>query len=158
MAQSTLDSRKWVLPLVSLIPLAAIVFAFSLGPSPRKRLQKIYESKEVDLGALLEIAESGPDDVYAVLAEDVQRPESPHRAVIIRFLGTKKYEPAGPVFRRLVTTPAEPVAVRTAALKALKSVDPKGVRSVARGVEKAAGPLGEAAKEILGELSSADQS
>ena len=33
------NRRKWVIPVASLLPLGAIVYAFSLGPSPEKLAQ-----------------------------------------------------------------------------------------------------------------------
>ena len=153
MTQTSLDSRRWVLPAVSLIPLLAIAFAFSLGPSPRKRLQAIYESDKVAQSQLVALAEKEPR-VLEALVEDVQRPDVPHRQAIIQFIADRRFKPAVPALRRLVTTPTEVAPVRTEALKALKRIDPQGMRDLVRGLIEESGPLGRAAREVLAELSS----
>ena len=45
--------RTWVIPTASLLPLAAIVYAFSLGPSPEKLAQTRRDTgtARVDVGA-----------------------------------------------------------------------------------------------------------
>ena len=153
MTKSALDSRRWVLPLVSLIPLLAIAYAFSLGPSPRKQLQSLYEAKSVDAKELAALSEAGAP-VFDALVEDVQRPDSPHREAFITFLGEQGYKPAVPALRRLVTTPTELAPVRAAALRALKRVDPKGMRDLATRLLQENGPLGRAAAQMLAELKS----
>lgn len=153
MTLSVFDSRRWVLPLASLVPVAAIIFAFSLGPSPRKRLQAVYQSESVDPSELARLAEIG-DPVLEALTEDVQRPETPHRPALIRFLGERKYMPAAPALRRLVTTVTEPAPVRTASLVALKTIsDRPGMLDLAKELAREKGPLGEAARKVVAELS-----
>lgn len=34
------NRRKWVIPVASLLPLSAVLYAFSLGPSPEKLAQE----------------------------------------------------------------------------------------------------------------------
>jgi hypothetical protein len=45
--------RTWVIPAASLLPLAAIVYAFSLGPSPEKLAQTRRDTgtAQVDTGS-----------------------------------------------------------------------------------------------------------
>ncbi|MEM7675430.1 MAG: hypothetical protein AAF449_05445 [Myxococcota bacterium] len=148
--------RRWVLPLVSIIPILAIAFAFSLGPSPRKHLQVIYQAEQADPTKLDELAGLG-EPLFQALTEDVQQPDTPHRPALIHFLGRRKYAPSAPVLRRLASVPLEPAAVRVAAFSALKQIDPKGVRDLAQSLREEAGPLGKAARKMLAELSS-DQS
>ena len=153
MTQNAFDSRRWVLPVASTIPLLAIAFAFSLGPSPRKQLQVIYQAEQVD-SAKLSAVVAANEPVIEALAEDVQRPDSPHREAIIRFLGEKGYKPASPMLRRLVTTPTERAPIRTAALEALKVLDPRGLKDLAQSLREEGGALGKAARQLLAELSS----
>lgn len=156
MTKNALDSRRWVLPLVSIIPVLAILYAFSLGPSPRKRLQVVYQADSVDAAQLSALADGRPE-VLEALTEDVQSPDVPHRAALVRFLGARKFAAAGPALRRLATSPGESAEVRTAALLSLKAIDPNGVRDLAKSLEREADPLGRAAQQVLAELSS-DQS
>lgn len=46
--------RTWVIPTASLLPLAAIVYAFSLGPSPEKLAQTRRDTgtARVDVGTV----------------------------------------------------------------------------------------------------------
>ncbi|MEL7369293.1 MAG: HEAT repeat domain-containing protein [Myxococcota bacterium] len=156
MTKNAFDSRRWVLPVVSIIPILAIAFAFSLGPSPRKRLQVVYQAEKVDPAKLDELASLG-QPLFQALVEDVQQPDVPHRAALIGFLGDRKHQAAAPVLRRLASAPLEPAAVRMASFKALRQIDPKGVRELAQSLREEAGPLGQAARAMLAELSS-DQS
>ena len=153
MTKNAFDSRRWVLPLAALAPLMAIAFAFSLGPSPRKRLQVIYQAETVDVSALAKLADLGPP-MYEALTEDVQRADSPHREAIIKFLGDRNYTQAAPAMRRLVTTPTETQPVRAAALRALKKINPEGLRDLAKSLTTESGALGQAARQLLAELSS----
>ena len=153
MTQNAFDSRRWVLPVVSFVPVLAILFAFSLGPSPRKRLQVVYTAPEVDVTQLTALAQESPA-VLDALSEDVEERDTPHRVALIRFLGQSTYQPAAPGLRRLATSLTEREDVRMAALEALKSVDPKGLRDVAQRLGEEAGAVGKAARELTAQLSS----
>ncbi len=153
MTKSALDSRRWVLPIATLIPLFAVGFAFSLGPSPRKQLQAVYRAGQIEASQLVALSDAGRL-VFDALTEDIERPDTPHRERLIEFLGEQGFMPAVSTLRRLVTTPTESAPVRAAALRALQRLDPEGTRALAQRLLADDGLLGRAARRMLAELRS----
>ncbi len=154
MTQNTFDSRRWVLPLASIIPFAAIAYAFSLGPSPRAQYQPIIAAEPVDVAKLSALTKEYGMPVLAALTEDIQFNKTPHREELIKFLGDQGYSEAGWVLSRLATTDTETTSVRAAALRAYMKLQPNDARPLAERLRCEAGPLGEAAEKAIAELSS----
>ncbi len=122
--------QRKVIPLASLLPAAAIVYAFSLGPSPLKVLA-LYESSPTVEDARRVLAHP-PHGLEAAMVERVAWPSAPYRELTVAFLGERRFRGAIPVLESIVVAHDEPQALRAAALEALVRIDPE------RGRENAA--------------------
>jgi hypothetical protein len=87
--------HKWALAIATLIPIAAIVFAFSLGPSHEKAL----------LGQL-------------------PHKDMPHRREAIQFLAEGRHRAAIPVLEMIARDESEAAPLRADALRAIHMIDP----------------------------------
>ena len=107
-------SRRLAIPLASLLPIAAIVFAFSLGPSPEKYVADFcaHNGSPEARRALLELA--GPRAV-PVLVRRIVQPTMPHRAEALAFLGEVHPKQAVEALRRIAESPTETPEIRARA-------------------------------------------
>lgn len=96
--------KNWVIPFASLIPILAIVFAFSLGPSPAK----VFETSST-VEELLEIPAT---DMVPAVGLALQQTESAQRDLAITYL------------EKVALSDQETALVRSRALDALEKVAP----------------------------------
>ncbi|MCB9652533.1 MAG: hypothetical protein H6729_00175 [Deltaproteobacteria bacterium] len=141
--------RRWVIPLAMLVPLGAIVFAFSLGPSEEKRLEAFYLSKS-DAEASRVLASLGPvvvPSVAANLARDTAR--YPHRSLSIEFLGLHGGDAAKVALRSLIQREQASTQERALALKAYRHITMQRAARLARNYSDRTDALGTTAREIM---------
>jgi hypothetical protein len=117
MTQRLVD-KKAVIPLVSTIPVLAILWAFSLGPVPEKRVINFYESTEASTAAL----EPVRAQVVPIFVGDLAKPDLAHRAEVIRFVGNGRHPEAIAVLGRIAADANEPVAIRDEARQAIERI------------------------------------
>lgn len=121
--------RRLVIPFASLIPIGAIAFAFSLGPSPEKYVADFvaHDGPPEVRRALLEKA--GPRAVPALVRRIVQ-PSMRYRAEAIAYLGDVRARPAVEALRQIAGSPDEPPAIRARAADAAAAIERSGGFSV----------------------------
>jgi len=110
--------RMW---FAGVIPLAAILFAFSLGPSPRKTLSAL-EAQRLDPQAAYEAFVAGPPGINAILVEKIGQDEWAYRVPAIQALGAHRYQPARRALERLVADEAQAPELRSAGRSALRAL------------------------------------
>jgi hypothetical protein len=113
-----------VLWVASIIPLLAIVFAFSLGPSPEKTFT-----------------------VPGVLGE-IAKKDMPKRRDAIRYLGIHRTQAALPALEHILHDEAEAMDMRADALRSIHVIDPSRGRELALALDDRTDTLGTVAKEL----------
>lgn len=115
------NARKFVIPSASLLPLAAVVFAFSLGPSSEKYVADfcVHEGPPEVRRAWL--VKAGPEAVPALVRRIIQ-PSMRHRAEAIAFLGDVRAPSAVEALRRIADSPTEPADIRERAAAAAAAI------------------------------------
>ncbi|MEM1024089.1 MAG: hypothetical protein AAGD10_05990 [Myxococcota bacterium] len=111
--------RMW---LAGLIPLAAILFAFSLGPSPRKALRAL-EGQGLAPEVAYQAFVTGPAGINAILVEKLAQGGWPYRVPAARALGTQRYQPARRALERLLEDDDSSPDLRAASREALQALD-----------------------------------
>ena len=140
--------RRWAIPVASLVPLAAIAFAFSLGPSPHRRVADYLRSEAPASERLARLESAGPEAVWA-LAQRVVAPGLPHRAEAITCLGQAGQPRVLWALERVLASDAESAEIRKTAFEAALAVDRRRGLALAEGLATRADALGEAARRAL---------
>jgi hypothetical protein len=140
--------RRWTIPLASLVPLAAIAFAFSLGPSPHRRVADYLRSDAPPAERQAALASAGPEATWALAQRVVER-DLPRRAEAIAYLGRV----GGPrivwALERVLASDAETPEMRKEALEAALSADRRRGLALAEDLAGREDALGEAARRAL---------
>jgi len=145
-SQNTL--RRWAIPLASLVPLAAIAFAFSLGPSPHRRVADYLRSDAPDAERRAALESAGPEAVWALAQRVVER-DLPRRAEAIQFLGTAGEPRVLWALERVLNSDAESPEIRKTAFEAALAVDRRRGLALAEDLAAREDDLGEAARRAL---------
>lgn len=142
--------KKWAIPIASALPVLAIAYAFSLGPSPRKTLQ-VFKTQEVPEEALMApLLEADPEDMAPVVITEIQTKTMVRRRYAIGYLGRIKSEQALPALETILRDSQEKDYFRADALKAIRKIDPTRAKQHAARYLKLPDALGQAARAILG--------
>lgn len=146
--------RSWILPLAALVPAAAIVFAVSMGPSPRKYLAQLPQEDGMGSEQALSLLRQAPMGVEPVLIEALAlgTPElsSDLRSASIALLGERGFRPAARVLEGLLQNPSEGPELKATALRSLVAIDQGlGTRWAMRYLGQP-GPLGRQAQTLVG--------
>ena len=143
-----LRSMPWrhrlALGIATSIPLLASLFAFSLGPSPEKRLAHFYDDVEPSTPG------PGANSAVPKVLIEVAKKDMPRRREAIRFIAESRARSALPVLETIVQDEGEPEETRADALKAISSIDPTRGREVATLLRGRAGVLGKSADALIG--------
>lgn len=123
--------HKWALSIATALPLMAIAFAFSLGPSPEKALRDFYMYEGTEETLAVPLVEAGPSVVPIVIAE-VSKKDMPRRRYAIQFLGSGSHKTALPTLERIVSDETEQDYFRADALRAILAIDPHRGLELAR--------------------------
>lgn len=108
--------HAWILYVATLAPLFAIVFAFSLGPSPAKHIQSLRHASVDEAHKILD----NLDDLsLPYLVDEVLRPEAAHRTLIIHRLSELKDPLVNYVLDQLSEDARLPLGIRNEAVAAL---------------------------------------
>jgi hypothetical protein len=110
--------RMW---FAAAVPLAAILFAFSLGPSPRKTLNAL-EARSLTPEAAYQAFVAGPPGINAILVERIHHEEWAYRLPAVQALGVHRYQPARRALERLVADEAAAPELRSAGREALSAL------------------------------------
>ena len=145
---STFTRRNWVIPAAATLPVLACAFAFSLGPSPEKRLESIASAETPAEQAIAQLEAGGGKMVPLVVAA-VKEPAMPHRRQAIAFLGAHGSKPVVPALERILTDDTEAYPFRFDALHALLKVDPDLGARWAKQLELREDALGGFARTLL---------
>ncbi len=137
--------KKWVIPLAATAPILAIIFAFSLGPSPHKVLQD-FKSQRTDESALLD---ADPTELAPLVITEVANRKMPRRRHAIAYLGRIKSRPALPVLEAILTDESEEGALRAVALEAIGHIDRPRAQHHAMTYRGSPDALGRLARELL---------
>jgi hypothetical protein len=116
--------HKMALAIACAIPVAAIVFAFSLGPAPEKTLR------------------------VPVVLKEIGNKEMPGRHHAIRFLGESGNREALPVLEAIVNDESELADFRADALHAISVIDVSRARELATMHAARSDNLGSSAKAL----------
>jgi hypothetical protein len=138
--------HKLALGIAVSIPLATCAIAFSLGPSPEKRLVDFYSMKNEHV--TLELARSG-EAIVPLLVSEVRKKELPNRTDAIRFLGNRRAKPALPALEAIVADESEHDEIRAGALEAILLIDRTRGLSLAVDHRGRGDALGSSAKELV---------
>jgi len=140
--------RRWAIPMAATIPLCAIVFAFSLGPSPRKIVADFLRS---DASAEVRTAQldAAGDGVIRALSERVNEVDLPRRDEVIGYLGKSADPRALSALERLLASPLEQPEIRKQAFEATLAIDRRRGLTLAEGLADRPDVLGEAARRAL---------
>lgn len=131
--------------MASSIPIAACVFAFSLGPSPEKVLLNLYRSRASEERALAALTRAGSPVVQHPSAES-HRQDATRRRLAIEVLA--RYRAALPALEAIVTDEAEPADIRADALRAIDRIDPRRAIDDAQAHQTRPDALGALAKAL----------
>lgn len=137
--------HRLALGIATSVPLLASVFAFSLGPSPEKKLVQFYDEPARTRSGQF----AGGNGTPRVLLE-VARKEMPRRREAIRFIGETRARSALPVLEIIVNDETEQDDTRADALTAISTIDPTRGREVAMLLRGRAGILGASANALIG--------
>lgn len=103
--------RTWAIPFAALIPTAAVVFAFSLGPTDEKF---VYDF-EHHAGPAAE-RETSLDDasprVWTVLLREAQRPDFAHREEALELLVERRVDGVHQLLETIAASRSESEAMR----------------------------------------------
>jgi HEAT repeat protein len=122
--------HKQALGIATAIPIAACLFAFSLGPAPEKALAQFYSQQAPEELLTKPLAGAGREIVPVVLRE-LPNKEMPRRRYAIQFLGEGKYRDALPALEAILDDESEQDYFRADALEAISSIDPLRGRQLA---------------------------
>jgi hypothetical protein len=141
--------KKWVIPGASAVPILAIIFAFSLGPSPHKVLFD-FKTQQVPESALTEVLlDADPVALAPLLITEIADRGMPRRRYAIGYLGQIKSSAALPTLEVILADESEAGHFRADALSAIDSIDrPRGERH-ALTYRESPDELGRTAREIL---------
>lgn len=143
-------SKKWVIPIAATFPFLAIVYAFSLGPSPRKTLQE-FKTREAPESALMApLLEADPKDMAPVVIAEIPTKTMVRRSYAIAYLGRIKSRAALPALETILFDRQEKDYFRADALKAIRKIDPPRAKQHAARYLELSDALGQAARKILG--------
>lgn len=117
----TRTMRSFVVPLAGMIPVAALVYAVSLGPSPRKTLAELDPSLPAE--RVLRAFHRGSAGTPAVVTEHLLDPTWPHRTEAARYLGEAFYRPALTTLWRIAKDRSEALELRRAARTAARRIE-----------------------------------
>ncbi len=137
--------KTWIIPLASTLPALAIVYAFSLGPSPRKLVHDFYQGTR----SPIELAAQS-ERIIPVLLEDLARPGAPRRPEVLSFLGQVKARQAIRPLESIVASDLEAADARGRALLALARIDLGSAMPHAERYRADPTALGEAARKVSG--------
>lgn len=141
-------TRRWAIPMAATIPLCAVVFAFSLGPSPRKVVDDYLHTEGPAKVRLAQLDRAGKG-VVSALAERVHETNLPHRTEVIAYLGRAADHRALGALERVCNSPVESVDIRKQAFEAALAIDRRRGLALAEGLQDAPAALGEAARRAL---------
>ena len=138
--------NRWIMPVASLVPLLACVYAFSLGPSPYKLLEDFRSTQNT---AVFQAPRVDREALIPVLVQEIQKKDAKHRATLIQHLGSIKSRRALLPLERILKNKREPEQVRSAALRAIFSIDQGLGVEQARPYQRRADALGQAAQRMI---------
>ena len=143
--------KKWVIPIASAVPILAIIYAFSLGPSPHKVLSD-FKTREVPESAFLEpLLDADRTEIEPLLIAEIADKSMARRRYAIEYLGQIKSTPALPVLEAILADDAEEGWMRADALQAISSIDLQRAQRHAHTYRDSPTELGRIARELLAE-------
>lgn len=113
--------HKLALAFATAIPLAAIVYAFSLGPAPEKALVEFY-TREAPEETLTEPLERAGDDIVPVVIREIANKQMPRRRYAIKFLGEQNHKEAIPALEVIANDHTEQDYFRSDAKEAIEQL------------------------------------
>lgn len=107
----TAFGRTWVIPFAALIPLAAVVFAFSLGPTAEKYVYDFerHAGPAVEREARLDAAGR---EAWTVLLKEVGRKGFAHREEALDFLAKRRVDGVRGLLEQISTNATESPSMR----------------------------------------------
>lgn len=141
--------KKWVLPTASAVPLLAIIYAFSLGPSPHKVLRD-FKIDQVPESALIQpLLDADPSEMEPLLIFEIAAKDMVRRRYAIEYLGRIKSTSALPVLEAILADQTEQDGFRADALEAIGAIDRVRAERHALNYRESPDPLGRLARELL---------
>jgi len=140
--------RRWAIPLATLPVLCTVVFAFSLGPSPRKSVAD-YLRSPAPLSQRTARLQAAGDGVIVALAERIHETTLPRRDEAIAYLGRAADYRAMPALERLLNTAKESPEIRKMAFEAALAIDRSRGLVLAEAFTGRSDVLGQAARRAL---------
>lgn len=140
--------RRWAIPLAALAPTFAIIFAFSLGPSPHKHIADYLRSPDPAAQRLARLDAAG-EGIVGAMAERIQEPNLPRRDEAIAYLGRAADRRALPALERLIQADTETAQIRKLAFDAALAIDRRRGLTLAESLANRTDALGEAARSAL---------
>jgi hypothetical protein len=123
--------HKWALIIATCIPIAACIFAFSLGPSPEKLLKQFYLESGGEPARRQLLLKAG-DRIVPLVIGEVAHKDMPHRRDAIAFLGEGRYRAALGVLELIIRDETEKDFIREDALRAIHLIDPMQGREISQ--------------------------
>jgi hypothetical protein len=147
--------KKWVIPLASAVPILAILYAFSLGPSPHKVLRDFETSQAPESMLMQPLLDADAAEVAPIVISGVADKKMPRRRYAIGYLGQIKSAPALPVLEQILADSSEEGHLRADALEAISSIDRARAHQLAVAHRDSPDELGRLARDLLAEKAGA---
>lgn len=109
--------RRLAIPVASLVPTAAIIFAFALGPSPEKYVADFCAHEGTPEARRVWLEKAGPRAV-AALVRRIVGTSTCHQDEVLDFLGRVRAKSAMEALRRIASSPTEAPEIRARAAAA----------------------------------------
>lgn len=143
------NHRRLAIPLAALLPAFTIAFAFSLGPSPRKRVFDFEQCQGSSETCREILTQTDPQRMGAALAERIVDARMGRRAEAVAYVGTIQAKGAVPFLERIAKDPKEPIGLRKVALESALEISRRSGLGLAEHLQRGPGELGRAAREVL---------
>jgi hypothetical protein len=139
--------HKLALAIATAMPLAAIVFAFSLGPAPEKAMAEFYTRQAPEETLTEPLVRAGAGIVPVVIREIFNK-EMPRRRYAIQFLGEQHHRDALPALEAILSDETELDYFRADALQAISEIDGRRGKELASMHTARSDSLGSSAKAL----------
>lgn len=111
--------RRWAIPLATTVPVAAVVFAFSLGPMPSKYVFDFANHAGPSVERVA-IVEAGGEQAWRLLLQAAKQPTFQHREEALRFLVERRVEGVRRLLERIAASDEEAAPIRALAQSLLE--------------------------------------